>query len=93
MKTTSCPQQMDLFGSVIEAYIQSDSIPLNNTDLYSFVQSKLKISKNAMEQREPIGKAGTLHSPLKRKIRWYQQTLKKLVKELSLASFVVIHRG
>ena len=78
MKTTSCPQQMDLFGSVIEAYIQSDSIPLNNTDLYSFVQSKLKISKNAMEQREPIGKAGTLHSPLKRKIRWYQQTLKKL---------------
>ena len=28
--------------------------------------------------RKPIGADGSLHSPIKRKIRWYQQTLKSM---------------
>ena len=32
----------------------------------------------AWEKREPIGQAQQAHSPLKRRVRWFQQTLKRL---------------
>ena len=33
---------------------------------------------DAGHQRQPIGKSGHLHSPLKRQCRWWQQSLKQL---------------
>lgn len=30
------------------------------------------------DQRQPIGRAAAEHSPLKRRVRWYQQTLRRL---------------
>ena len=47
------------------------------------------IPADAWEQRQPIGQAQQAHSPLKRRVRWFQQTLKRL----GLLEPVAGHRG
>jgi len=73
-----CPQpsQLDLFGAVLHAY--ADAGPLSNAALYERVSARAGISMADIEHKTTIGAAGAMHSPLKRKFRWYQQTLKTL---------------
>ncbi len=69
-------QQLDLFDGVFSAY--SSGCTLSNADLYKKLSDEHGIESSAWEKKSPIGKSAELHSPLKRQVRWYQQTLKSL---------------
>jgi site-specific DNA-methyltransferase (cytosine-N4-specific) len=68
--------QLELFSSVLHAYSAKTSGVLDNRTLYETVAQTCGISEAEVENRVPIGESGALHSPFKRKVRWYQQTLK-----------------
>jgi len=68
--------QMDLFSHVATAYADAPEGVLDNRTLYDTVARRAAIRD--VDLRVPIGKTGEAHSPVKRKIRWYQQTLKQL---------------
>lgn len=70
--------QLDLFAHVAASYAEAPDGALNNAALYGSVADRAGIELAEMEARVPIGAAGSLRSPTKRKIRWYQQTLKQL---------------
>lgn len=67
---------MDLFGHVAAAYAEAAGGVLDNAALYSTVAERSGLSADDLAARQPIGRAGAMRSPLQRKIRWYQQTLK-----------------
>jgi DNA modification methylase len=69
-------QQMALFDGVFAAY--SGGSTLSNADLYRKLSAEHGIDSCEWAKKSPIGKAAQLHSPLKRQVRWYQQTLKSL---------------
>ena len=62
----------------IEAYASSDTGRLENADLYRWLVESKGVPPEVLSERKPIGEDGSLHSPAKRKIRWYQQTLKSM---------------
>lgn len=68
--------QFDLFNDVLSAYAEAGA--LSNPQLYAQLSARSPDAGAAFGQRAPIGAAGALHSPLKRQVRWYQQTLKAL---------------
>lgn len=68
--------QMDLFDAVLSVYAGKDVI--SNNELYAELQSVGAISAAEFSSRAPVGVSGQLHSLGRRKVRWYQQTLKKL---------------
>lgn len=70
--------QLDLFGHVGMAYTEAVGGMLDNATLYREVAERAGIDHEQLDARAPIGAAGKLRSPLKRQIRWYQQTLKQL---------------
>lgn len=67
-------KQLELFH-VHQAY-QSAGGPMDNEELYRRVQELAGIDQSQMDAKQPIGTSGTRRSPLKRRVRWYQQTLK-----------------
>lgn len=67
--------QFTLFD-VTMAY--ADGGTLDNEGLYQAVAARAGMQDEDLARKEPIGKAASLRSPIKRKIRWYQQTLKTL---------------
>lgn len=67
--------QLDLFNSVLAVY--ADKPELSNADLYKELVAAGALTDAALATRKPIGLKGELHSPERRKVRWYQQTLKK----------------
>lgn len=58
-----------------EIYTEEDK-PLSNSDLYDKVAEKMGINRELLNLTQEIGENKSKHSLLKRKIRWYQQTLK-----------------
>lgn len=70
--------QLNLFSHISTAYADAPSGELSNEDLYAAVAAKAGIDHDQMEARVPIGTDRSMRSPVKRKIRWYQQTLKQL---------------
>lgn len=70
--------QLNLFDHVLEAYADAPEGMLDTAGLYARVAQQGGIGSEAMQARIPIGAAAKLHSPFKRKVRWYQQTLKHL---------------
>lgn len=70
--------QLDLFAHVAASYAEAPDGALDNGTLYSKVADRAGIDLAAIDACVPIGAAGSLRSPAKRKIRWYQQTLKQL---------------
>lgn len=70
--------QLDLFAHVAAAYAEAPDNALDNGALYGKVADRAGIDLAAIDACVPIGAAGSLRSPAKRKIRWYQQTLKQL---------------
>lgn len=70
--------QLDLFAHVAASYAEAHDGALDNAALYGKVADRAGIGLAYLDARAPIGNAGALRSPVKRKIRWYQQTLKQL---------------
>lgn len=68
--------QLTLFH-VEQAYASADK-PLTNDALYKSVIKIAGIPEDKLNAKAEIGQSKAKHSPLKRKIRWYQQTLKTM---------------
>lgn len=71
----SVAKQLDLFSNLQRAYADG---PISNEDLYAKLVAKGSVTREELDERKPIDRTGIAHSCAKRKIRWYQQTLKKL---------------
>lgn len=71
-------QQLDLFAEVASVYADSGASPLGNDALYREIVARSGVSAERLERLEPVGRAGLRYNTFKRKIRWYQQTLKHL---------------
>jgi site-specific DNA-methyltransferase (cytosine-N4-specific) len=68
--------QTELFPLVLAAYeAASDALP--NKALYQDVVLRGGLAQDALKDKQPIGKSGQRHSVLARKLRWYQQDLKR----------------
>jgi DNA modification methylase len=67
-------QQMDLFGAVIGAYMSG--APRTNTELYDDLVAKGHLAPSDLTTKVPVGKAGAGVNITKRKIRWWQQSLR-----------------
>lgn len=59
------------------AYAEEPAGALKNNSLYDFVTTAGGVQKEEATRREAIGASGTAHNVFKRKVRGYQQTLKK----------------
>ncbi|WP_432263415.1 DNA methyltransferase [Cupriavidus sp. TMH.W2] len=70
--------QLDLFGQVAAAYAESTAGVLDNNELYAILAERGGLAKEDLEVRVPIGAAGAMHSPARRRVRWHQQSLKQL---------------
>jgi len=73
--TQSVAKQLDLFV-VAKAYIDSSS--LTQRRLYQKLSDSDEINPQDFDVKLSVGVAGKKHSPVKRKIRWHQQTLKAM---------------
>jgi len=69
-------RQMELFDAIMSVY--ADKGPVSNDALYLALQGSGAISGEELSDRSPVGRSGEMHSLGRRKVRWYQQTLKKL---------------
>jgi site-specific DNA-methyltransferase (cytosine-N4-specific) len=70
---------MDMFSEVLAAFAGSGGItPVSTQDLYQRVAERMGIDDEELQAKVPIGKRGHRHSPVKRKIRWFQQSLKEI---------------
>lgn len=69
-------KQLSIFDC-INAY-QDNGGCLSNEALYDHLITNTDISRAQLDDLAPIGKKGELHSPVKRQVRWYQQTLKAM---------------
>jgi DNA modification methylase len=67
---------MNLFGAILSVYSSKPTV--SNDDLYASLQESGVVSAEEINTRVPIGIKGEMHSLGRRKVRWYQQTLKKL---------------
>lgn len=73
--TASPNQQLSLFSIVRDIYADAQS-PISNEQLYEMVAERASISLSEIQMKKPIGQLGIMRSPLERKIRWHQQSLK-----------------
>jgi site-specific DNA-methyltransferase (cytosine-N4-specific) len=71
-QNSSIPLQL-----VLDIYSETDG-PVSNDSLYRKVCQHAGIPVEDFDQKRPIGAAGQPHSPLARRVRWHQQTLKHL---------------
>src|ERR1700693_663864 len=69
--------QLDLFSEVLNTYGAAAGNVLGNADLYKQVVRRAGLGEASLSNLVEIGKRKARHSPLTRKIRWYQQTLKQ----------------
>ncbi len=70
-------RQVDLFEHVLGVYAEADR-PISNSALYRLVGQRAGIEPEEWGATAAIGKAGAPHSPLKRRVRWWQQSAKLL---------------
>ena len=70
--------QLDLFNHVASVYVHAGDRPVDNDALYRNAARLAGIPDNEMDRRTPVGRSQQQHSLLKRKVRWHQQTLKKM---------------
>lgn len=68
-------EQLSLMD-VLDAY--TDEQQQSNTTMYKRVGMLCGIPAERFEDRTPVGKDGTQHSVLKRRVRWHQNTLKSM---------------
>lgn len=80
MKPTNLPhmnRQLDLFSEVLHAYAPGEGGALSNQELYRLVASRADLDPAVLTERAPVGADGQMHNLFARKVRWYQQTLRK----------------
>lgn len=70
--------QFSLFEDVAGAYNQPESGRLTNAELYRIAAGRAGVSREALEAKTPIGKAGAMRSVLKQELKWRQQTLRRM---------------
>ena len=70
--------QLDLFGHITSVYANAPGGAVDNDALYREAAKLAGISEEELERRVPIGREQKERSPIKQKIRWYQQTMKHL---------------
>lgn len=75
MTSALAPEQLDLFGAVIGTYIQSDT--QTNEQLYQRLEASGHVSSAELAAKVPVGRSGIGYSPVKTRIRWWQQRLKE----------------
>lgn len=68
--------QPDLFGHVLNAYIDAPQGELTTQALYQEVAVRAGVPTEHAQARSPVGRAGTPRSLFQRKVRWCQQDLK-----------------
>lgn len=73
----SSTTQLDLFGHITAAYADAPNGALDNQRLYEVLADSGAIDAAALERRVPVGASGAMHSTEKRRLRWYQQTLRR----------------
>lgn len=56
----------------------ADGQPLSNAALYETLAEASVIPPGALLERIPVGQAKCMHSPIRRKVRWLQQSARKL---------------
>lgn len=78
MKASAIPVQIDLFEHVGGAFAQPSDGRLTNDELYRIAAGRAGVDAVALNEKTPIGRAGVARSMLKRRIRWHQQSLRKL---------------
>ena len=69
-------RQRDLFEAVLKAY--GDGAPRSNAALYEQLRDTVDLPPHAWSERVPIGASGELHNPLRRRLRWFQQSLREV---------------
>lgn len=67
-----------LLHLVAQAYARAGGCAMDNLSLFEHLADERVVSRDALAQRSPVGRAGQQHSLLQRKLRWHQQTLKHL---------------
>jgi DNA modification methylase len=70
--------QLDLFAHVASAYADAPNATLDNAALYAQIAQRAGVTEEAMDATVAIGADGEKRSPIKRTIRWHQQSLKAL---------------
>lgn len=70
--------QLDLFAHVAGAYASAPDGILTNDALYNAAAERAGISQEDLNARVPIGRARALRSPVKQRLRWYQQALRAM---------------
>jgi site-specific DNA-methyltransferase (cytosine-N4-specific) len=68
------PRQISLFD-VEAAYIQGKDA-MSNDSLYEALSERCGVPRKSFDETQPIGNDKAPASPLKRQVRWHQQTLK-----------------
>lgn len=68
--------QQDLFGPILAAYMGTEAV--SNDELYGRLVDCGALTKDELEARTPVGKAGASHCLAKRRVRWWQVELKAL---------------
>ncbi|WP_207545755.1 site-specific DNA-methyltransferase [Achromobacter insolitus] len=68
-------KSLNLCAAVAQAYAQAEG-PVSQEELYDAVARTTGVSSDAFNERRPVGQAQAQVSLLKRRVRWYQQTLK-----------------
>lgn len=69
-------RQLDLFSAVTQAYVAAPGGTLSNEALYAELMASGAVSASELCARAPVGKSGQRHSTGKRRVRWFQQTLR-----------------
>lgn len=68
--------QLNLFTEIMNIYNQSEA-PIVNEVLYKRVVANLSLSTNLLSDKAPVGTSGLSYNLFKRKVRWFQQSLKQ----------------
>lgn len=74
----AAPAQLDLFTMDAVAHAYAAVGELSNAELYDAISESSGTDRAQLDQRAPVGRSGQKHSLLKRRLRWHQQTLKRL---------------
>lgn len=69
-------QQLDLFEAIVASYMDGEA--RTNEQLYRELVDKGCVTAAEIEQKVPVGEDGVLFSLVKRKVRWWQQSLRRL---------------
>lgn len=70
-------KQLELFEPLLATYSAAEG-PVSNDALYDQLGRTQGLPDCHWSDKVPIGRSGALHSPERRRIRWFQQSLKAL---------------